>query len=333
MVRGMKAFCRYADWNPDGLGPANVYVLDLLDNAAWTNAQRVLEVASRDTWAVVVAVLTEPKTLPVREWVSGLLFNANRHRRNWVVFTPKQFRFPQEISAISGVTVHSHPDLAYGEVPLPDEGSNDVFESLEQLVEPYLWGKLSSFPRDLKTWEQVAHGLATHGYTATPLRHAAKYGDLQHIPPESCAQHFEEAKSIVIKSVEDSRIDGRFRRRVEARRWLVKVALAAETVGDGKYQLALGAIDELVVEAVAAGSPPAVFGEAAGSCAVGAEDLLRQYVATGNDAMVDSAIAERFLDRITTFEEPTAVITRGFNRKSLKKAGIPASQMELGFDL
>jgi hypothetical protein len=210
------------------------------------------------------------------------------------------------------------------------EGAEDERAFFEQLLKPYLWGQLRRFPQDLKTWEQVTEGLATDGYSATPLRNAAKYGGLQHIPPESCAAHFDEAKSIVTRSVEDSRTDGRFERRVEARRWLIRVALTGSRSSEVAIQRAMQTIDELVAEGISAKRPPAVFNTPLKAYAKSPEDFVRQFVCDGQELLIDMAIAERFLNRVAELEQQPKLVYKVVNRVPIKSEKPVSEQMDFG---
>jgi len=331
-VRGQKSFCRYSSWN-DCTSPAQVYALDQTSNTIWLRPEIVLDVASRSQWALVVVFLDAPqqgRSDGVSTWISKLLFYADRRAKDWTVFAPKQFSFPTSISELARICVCCRPELAFGTEPLLAEGAENDRAFLEQLLKPYLWGQLRKFPQDLKTWEQVTERLATHGYSATPLRNAAKYGDLQHIPPESCAKHFDEAKSIVIKSVEDSRADGRFERRVEARRWLIKAALAGNSSSEVAIQRAIQTIDELVADGISAKKPPAVFNTPLNAQPKSPEDLLRQFVCDGQELLIDIAIAERFLNRVAEFEQHPKLVYKAVNQVPIKAEKSLSEQMDFG---
>jgi uncharacterized protein YoaH (UPF0181 family) len=149
-------------------------------------------------------------------------------------------------------------------------------------------------------------------------------------PPDSSSEHFDEAKAIVIKSVEHSRADGRFERRVEARRWLIKVALAGIRSSEAAIQRAVQTIDELIAEGISAKRPLAVFDKSLNSHPTSPEDLLRQFVHDGKESLIDMAIAERFLNQVAEFEQQPKLVYQVVKRVPAKVEKQLSEQMDFG---
>ncbi|MBE0545225.1 MAG: hypothetical protein IH623_28130 [Verrucomicrobia bacterium] len=85
-------------------------------------------------------------------------------------------------------------------------------------------GHLKDMPQHLLSWDAIVCGVEEDP-SLTPLRHAAKYGYLDQVPAAACAEHFEQAKAIVIDAAERSRNARWDERQIAVRRWLIKVIL------------------------------------------------------------------------------------------------------------
>lgn len=163
-------------------------------------------------------------------------------------------------------------------------------------------GRLNEVPTNMLTWDVISLEEAQSG--RTPIRHAAKYGWIEQIPPKVVAEHYETVLQIATQAVENSRSDGRARRRVETCRWLISVALARDIDEESRMAEARCRIEQMVDDAIRAGvsiyAPPiansVTNNEGEGACA-----FLKRYLSNGNQSDLDISIFEFYLDRLITF--------------------------------
>ena len=195
-------------------------------------------------------------------------------------------------------------------------------------------GRLTEVPKKLLTWEVLNLEEARPG--RTPIRHAAKYGHIEQIPPESVAEHYNTVSQIAIEAVENSRSDRRATRRLETCRWLIKITLAKNIDARSCLAEARSRIEQMVDDVIReGGSIPAPLTSASmlDKNNESSVSFLESYLSDGNECHLDSSIFEFYLDRLIIFarneskeirvEHPTHTPGRAFHKRLAPRKPFP----------
>jgi hypothetical protein len=182
--------------------------------------------------------------------------------------------------------------------------TENVIGSRPLIIEAAFRGLLRELPQHLLTWETIALGIESSP-GSTPLRNAAKYNHLDQVPPEACAEHYHEAKSIVMAAVEASQNFGRAERWAIARKWLLKVILLGSNTNADPLHQAKAEIQAIVQEAIRSGSVVRIGRDfkplAQADLDEGEDEIihwLRKYMETKVEDFLDFALTVGYLAEI-----------------------------------